>query len=412
MAAGTNANLQRLIDEIRAGQGIAENPLGLGGEFLGRVPESPTGTQDLLDVLRRNMTGAGKQTQAEETGMRLLERLTNQNMSPESRALLERELNFSNTAGQVSPTLANIQALLRSEYDRSREVSPEAQDVLARRQAALPGLTSPENTALWESMTRDLNKEFGGGVRAISGAQAARGQQGPTTTNAYRSLINDFSTQKSNAAQDLLVKNVDIKNRALSDLEGLVNYLDQAKFGRAQQTLGSYGDFSRYLDDEMFNRELNAMNLYGTNLQNMEQNLFNRQLGSATAFTGAAQQRAQNRQQNILNQTQNYQNELFRYNSDNLNRRLINMNNLAQEISARTGVSLGVPQYLEAQRTNAQMIDLQKAQIEALAAAGEEEGSGFPDPDFGGTDGAPSPTSPSSTSPTSGPSLGGSWTGR
>jgi hypothetical protein len=338
------ALLDDLIAQIRQGQQLGANELGLGPGFLGRLQDPqlsgnfPGVIQDPAELLARfygeSFIG-GQNTSQQDLSLDLLQQL-------------------AQSSGQVSPELQEIQNLLMQEFNNARNIDPALQEALGLRREALQGLSSPELTALQESLTRDANRAFTGGLRTGAGQASLGGRQGISPT-MQRDLFDDLTRAQLGAAQDTLLADVDVRRQALGGFEDLARHIDTSKFDRAQQTLGNVGDFNTLIDQLMFNKALQSRGLFN---QAVEQNV------------GANRADRENR---LLS----FRDELQRQQNYNLQRQLINMNNLASEISARTGVSMGIPAFLEQQRANRAAEALQKQAIGAAGSGGGGSGGGF-----------------------------------
>ena len=94
-----------------------------------------------------------------------------------------------------------------------------AQDILARRQAALGGLSAPENQALREQATQGLNRRTQTALRALRGQQGATGITGGTALAQQADILRGQQQAQAGLERDLLLENVAQRQRALDALE-------------------------------------------------------------------------------------------------------------------------------------------------------------------------------------------------
>lgn len=109
-------------------------------------------------------------------------------------------------------------------------------DVMARRKNALEGLNSSENTALRERASLGLDRGAMAQFDALARAQSGGGMGAGTAFAQRRAIERDALTAKGQMEQDLLLKNVDIKNQALNQYDQGVQNTFNTQFG-AQSAL-------------------------------------------------------------------------------------------------------------------------------------------------------------------------------
>lgn len=269
-------DIKRLKTQVKAGTGIANDLLGEIG-FLGRVDENPTW---------------------------------------EMNDILSRLKNESYIGGQTAEQIALANAF-DQEYANSRNISPLMQESLDLARQGLGGLTAEENTAMNESLMRDADRAFQGGLRGVAGYRAGSGLAGNVGNPLAQRLVNDYTQQGYEAAQQTALKNIDVQNQRRGAFYDLSTLVDKNQFDRAQSTLGARAGWEQYRDQDRMGR-------------------FN----------------------NYINQVNNVQ-------SDNLNRQLVNKNLLSSEISSRLGVQLGIPQFLEGMQAQRDSNSLAEKSIEA-----------------------------------------------
>jgi len=400
------SNLDQLINEIRQGQGVATDVLGMGDGFLGRVQDTdlsgayPANVADPSELLARlygeSFIG-GYNTPEQDQALQLLQTAAQNsgNISSGMQDVIARRRSQADSAGTLDPQLLEVQSLLRNEYDNSRTLDPVIDEALGLRRDALAGLSAPELTALQETLTSDANRAYQGALRSGASAGAAAGRRTIDPT-LMRDITNDLATKQLQANQETLLADVNVRNQALGDFENLGRYIDTTKFDRAQQTLGSYGDYTTLLDDLAFNRTQQTLGSLQDALLQSEDAAFQRGNTARLGYQGALEANVNANRADRQSRLFNFQEELARQRDFDLNKQLINMNNLASEVSARTGVAFGVPAFLEQKEARQSSdalalrgIELQKALIasqEAIAKAQAESGGGSTDEDLPDTD--------------------------
>lgn len=380
-------DIQRLREEVGIGKGIADD-LGLQPGGLGRVDETlPSFGADpnilnvgeMLARLRAESFSGGYNSPQQDEALGILGDLarTSGNRTAETAEVIDRRRQNLDTAGETPEDLANIQRLYEDEYNRSRDIDSDTQLALDRSRAGLGGLTSEENQALLETLTTDARRGFSGAQRAIAGSGLSSGAG--ANPALLRSLVDDYTKQQFGARNDILVRNADVQDRRLGAFSDLSRAVDSDRFARAQTTLGNYGDYSTGLNDLVYKRGLEALGLFEQSVAGAETDEFNRAFASGQAYNAGTEANVQNNRADRMARLQNYQDELFRTRQDNFQRVTTNINTNAAELSARTGVALGVPAYLEGVRSSREANELAKKQISALGSGGgggEEHSSG------------------------------------
>jgi hypothetical protein len=371
-------DIARLKDETRVGGEIADG-MGLTPGHLGRVDESlPSfgadpnilNTGELLARLRSESFGGGYNNAQQDESLALLGSAANtagNRTADTAEAIARRRANLD-TAGNISPELRGVQDLLRSEYANSRNVDPEVQHALDKAKSGLGGLTAEENQALMELQTADAQRGFGGAARQLAGAGLTSGVG--ANPALVRKLADDYGRNTMMARNDILARNIDVQDRRLDSYGNMARLVDEAKFGRAQSTLGRYGDYTTALDDTSFNRSRDALDLFERSVAGAESDEFNRGNAARSAYTGAVEANTVNNRSDRMARLQNYQDELFRTKADNFQRVTTNINTNAAELSSRTGVVLGVPQYLESVRTSREANDISRKAVDAAGGGG------------------------------------------
>lgn len=116
-------------------------------------------------------------------------------------------------------------------------------DVMARRESALEGLNSAENTALRERAYAGVDRSRQAAMSDLLAAQAGGGLGGGANFAQQRAVARDFDRDKGRLEQDLLLSNIDIKRQALGDYEASNRGAFDVRAGIAgtMDTLGQRG---------------------------------------------------------------------------------------------------------------------------------------------------------------------------
>ncbi len=174
-----------------------------------------------------------KKKKAEEAAKQK-ESILKQNMDAENQSAAQQQSKaYSDRGKQLAASIFGSGALGRYNQDEAAKYrSGEITDVLARRKAALAGLEAPEGQALKEKALEGLNEQTQTGLRQLRGAQ---GGISPVRAAAQQAaLLRSQDVGRGKLERDLLLENVNIKNRALSDFEQAVRAAEaeeQARFG-------------------------------------------------------------------------------------------------------------------------------------------------------------------------------------
>jgi hypothetical protein len=142
--------------------------------------------------------------------------VANQQYTAQQNAYLQAQRQAAQRQGQeFGNRLFYDGALGRVDAERSKEQD----DILSRRQGNLQGLESQDNQALKESTFRDFNNQSVAANRNLQGNLNRSGIRGGAAVAAQNQLAEQQAKQAGQLGQDLLVKNVDYKNRALDAYE-------------------------------------------------------------------------------------------------------------------------------------------------------------------------------------------------
>lgn len=149
-------------------------------------------------------------------------------------------------------------------------------DVLARMKGGLEGYTSPEYQAQREQMQRGLSSNLQTSLSQLAKSQARGKVYGAAATAQAGNMARAAQQTKDTLEQDLMVKNIDEKQRRLFDYGQYGRGLTEEEYGRQAESTKLLGDEARKVRDETLERE--KINLGQSNAE------IAAQIG---AFTGA-----------------------------------------------------------------------------------------------------------------------------
>jgi len=155
---------------------------------------------------------------------------------------------FGNVDANRAQEIQDIINQRKGVIDPSEDIA----EALARRRANLDGLDSVEGQALREQSMRGLLSQEKSAARNLRGSLG--GLRGGAAAAAQASLARDVGNQRSQLEQDLLMKNLDIKNQALGSFEQAAMLDDQR---RAQRIGDLEGSLTRTRADELARQQYN-----------------------------------------------------------------------------------------------------------------------------------------------------------
>lgn len=139
----------------------------------------------------------------------------------------------------VSPEVQATIDAAKKLYEDSQKRTAEDQLVLDKRISGLDGYTSAENAALREAMRESMNRD-----RATSQRELMRASGGQLTAGALagqRAGIDaNYSRASANQGRDLLIANVDEKQKRLEGLSTYVAGLDEREFAKKKSSLDGW----------------------------------------------------------------------------------------------------------------------------------------------------------------------------
>lgn len=139
-------------------------------------------------------------------------------------------LDYNKYKGLLDANLADAQGMkgsIASDYDELTNL----------RRGKLGGLMADENTALRDSAYRQLDRGLSRGLRDVAAAQAS-GQGTGASFAQRRALERDFGENRAGLEQNILLANVDAKNKALDSFEA-TQAAKQAALSGANQNIAN-----------------------------------------------------------------------------------------------------------------------------------------------------------------------------
>lgn len=336
-SSNTKKDIATYKEGINAGKDVANSVLGK--DFtLGRVDESiPKNVQDLIDTLYTRSTTAGQNNSRQEDALNSLKDL-------------------KDTAGTRSADTQYGIDEARKLYEKAGQTTPDQQLAIDTMKGGLGGLNSAESQAYWESLTNPNNLGFTGALESLAQTGAASGL-GPNKALA-EDAANQYLQSQLNNANNLAVQNIGIQDARR----------------------GQFADYVRAVGNDIMKNSQDSLGLYNNSVNAAGTNEFNQRLASGQAYNSAVEANTNNNRNDQLANLSNYQNELYRTRTDQLNRSLSNINTLASEVSARTGIVMGVPAYLQGAQASRDALNIAK-----MGAGGGGSGSGGSGSSSGGS---------------------------
>lgn len=206
------------------------------------------------------------------------------------------------TLGRVSTDIEGAQGSLdryRGLYDKTTSRSADQNQVVSMMNAGLQGYTSPEYQAQREQMQRGLQSNYATSAGQLARAQSRGKVYGAAGVAQLANLQRSTQNSKDQLDQDLMIKNIDEKQRRLMEFGDYTRGLEQEEFDRRAQATKGIADEEAALRNEQLERQ--KVNLGQANAETSAQ------IG---AFTGAGalalaqrnQKKAQQIQQKALKQ--------------------------------------------------------------------------------------------------------------
>lgn len=292
---------------------------------LGRVDE----TQDprltgLLDKLQADLGGVKRDSTTNEAITNLMRTQT----SPIFQGAVPEEIINS----------------LRKQISTAGSPTTYEQEVIDRRRAGLDGLTAQENTALREQGQAGLDRAFQTNLRAGLAQNNLAGRQGGANSNLLRDLNLDSLQANRGLSRDILLANIDERNRRLNEYQDLATGLSNRAFDRRLQG-------NTALSGILFNRDTANAQQRLSAAEAINQNLLDRQRFEESSRA---------------NRYATYGNTLFAAQQDALNRRLQNLNQLAKEKQGQIGLLFGSGQFGAAQQAQNRSFDLAQQGLNSI----------------------------------------------
>lgn len=193
--------------------------------------------------------------------------------------------------GRVSTDIQGAQGSLdryRALYDSTQGRTGEQEDVMKRMQSGLEGYTSPEYQAQREQMMRGLQSNYSTAASQLARGQARGKVYGAASTAQLSNLQRSTAQSKDQLEQDLMVKNIDEKQRRLMEYGEYGRGLDSEEFDRRASATKGISDEEAALRNEELERQ--KINLGQSNAE------LAAQIGAYTGAGGTALAQKNNRE--------------------------------------------------------------------------------------------------------------------
>ena len=160
--------------------------------------------------------------------------------------------------GQVDTTLQGGSEAIeqkRSLIGKYQQRDGMQTDVLNRMQSGLGGYTSPEYQAQREQMQRGIDSNYASSAGQLAKSQARAKVYGAAGTAQQANLQQSTQNSKNDLEQQLMVKNIDEKQRRLGEYGNYGRGLNQEEYGRQADASKGFADEASRQRQEQFDRE-------------------------------------------------------------------------------------------------------------------------------------------------------------
>lgn len=129
---------------------------------------------------------------------------------------------------------------------RSRdEIAADLQDVVARRKAALNGLTPEERQAIEQQGLQNIQQQNQTALRQLRGIQGAQGIRGGLASAQQAQQLIAGQNAAGNLQRDIELQNINLRRQGLTDFENTIGAeqerAQREKFGQLSTELGLLG---------------------------------------------------------------------------------------------------------------------------------------------------------------------------
>lgn len=165
-------------------------------------------------------------------------------------------------------------------HDQYAMRDPMQSDVVDRLKGGLEGYTSEQNQAQREQMMRGLQSNYATSSSNLARAQARGKVYGAAGAAQAANLETSTQNSKNQLDQDLMVKNIDEKQRRLTEYGQYGRQLNEEEYGRRADINKNYADEESRLRQEELDRQ--KINLGQANAETAAQ------IGAITGAGGTA----------------------------------------------------------------------------------------------------------------------------
>lgn len=257
----------------------------------GPGPNPITGPIDPTKVKQEEDARALKRAQdilmqGEQTGRRIADEFygegalgrMSETLTPGEQAALDMQKHLSDTAGLQSPEVRDLLTQQQGILHDARNLTPLETNALEISKAGLLGIDQPEIRAMRSQAKEQINREMMGQARELAKAQV-RGQVFGGAATAQRRLLGQDSLRAGrNLERDLIVANIDAKQKARDSFAGLTTNTEANRSNRTDAANRAFS--ATTLEDEDNRRRAkmdsneklgNLSNAYGESIRKLKQ---------------------------------------------------------------------------------------------------------------------------------------------
>lgn len=270
--------------------------------FIGAPSEAERKSRDDLqkgvDALT-NPDGTPKISQPAQEGLDALKDLMEKVglQSPEMADFIKKLSDNYDTAGERPEDVKAALEMAKNNVEAAGKEDPRLTNLFSVMEKGLMGLSAPENQAMRESMTREIQGDYVAKQRKLNDVLARSRVTGGAALSAMNKNDKDNSDRLAKAEQDLLLKNIDIQDKRRGEYgDALMTNDANLKTAKNAAVLGYTTALNQATANES-DAKAKAGTLLSTTLTNDEQTRLNAKVSATGNFGNAQVQASANAQE-------------------------------------------------------------------------------------------------------------------